>query len=599
MKTQTSKLLLPLLILGVLSMSGCALSKMIKDSNNNNWEVTPSPLEVHADTVNFEFSVTIPAKLLKPKKEYTVNTFYRYGTEEIALKSVVFRADDFPNSNTEETTITESYSFPYQDGMERGSVEVSGRATNPKTGNYKETENRLGVAEGIITTSRLVQPSYSAAYADHGYNDQEELIPTNVEFFFDQGRSVFRTTVADNGPESEKFAAFIAEKNVTRTVTITGTHSPEGKDRINSDLAQERAAAIETWYREQMDKYDYQGMADQVRFIQKPIVDDWNDFKYMLTLYEGITADQKSEYTDIINGTGSFEQKEKQLQKLSTYKQVFKDVYPKLRTAKTEVLTVKKKKTPEQIGILALQIANGRTSADELSIEEMAYAAAKNPSLEEKKKILEAAAKKDDTWVIHNNLGAVNLQMAMQDNARGARNLINTALNHFRISNQKKANVEAQSNIGTALAMQGNLWAAHEALTSALSMNPGNDVRQGVSGTKGYVEIKVGRYDLAINSLGRASDSSADQFNKGLVQLLRKDYRNAQTTLEAVISADRGYVVAHYAAAVAAARQSNENKVIEHLRNAIGADASLKQKALKDLEFNAYSGTQAFQDLLK
>lgn len=597
MKTHSSKLLMPLLLLGIMSMTGCALSQMIKAANDNNLEVTPSPLEVHADTVNFEMSATLPPKLLKPKKVFTINTYYRYGTQEQQLQPVVFKADDYPNSNTEATNVKQQYSFAFKEGMERGSIEIQGIASNPKSGNFKESP-RLGIAEGLITTSRLVQPSYTASYADHGYNDQEELIPTNVDFFFDQGRSEFKAVKDENASVAETFTAFIAEKNVTRTVTITGTHSPEGKDRINSELAQERAAAIEEWYREQMDKYDYQDMASSIRFIQKPIVDSWNDFKYMLSLYDGITSAQKAEYTDIINGTGSFEQKEKQLQKLSTYKQVFKDVYPKLRTAKTEVLTVKPKKTPEQIATLALQIANGRANADQLSLEEMLYAAAKNPSLEEKKSILEAAAKKDDTWVVHNNLGAVNLAMAIEG-GRGARNGIRTALNHFEISLQKKENVEAQANKGVALAMQGNLWGAHAALTSAAGMSPGNDVRQAISGTKGYVEIRVGRYDLAINSLGRASNASVDQFNKGLVQLLRKDFRNAQATLESVISADRGYVLAHYAAAVAAARQSNENKVIEHLRNAVNADASLKQKALKDLEFNAYTGTQAFLDILK
>jgi hypothetical protein len=66
-----------------------------------------------------------------------------------------------------------------------------------------------------------------------------------------------------------------------------------------------------------------------------------------------------------------------------------------------------------------------------------------------------------------------------------------------------------------------------------------------------------------------------------------------------VISNDRGYVWAHYAAAVAAARQGNENKVIEHLRNATNADSSLKVKALTDLEFRQFSATQAFVDLMK
>lgn len=596
MKTQTAKKFFLFALVAVFTLSGCALSQMKKMAKDQQLTVTPTPLEVHADSVKFDMTANLPLKMLKPNKVYQINTFYTFGTQERQLKTIQFRAVDYPNSGTEQPSVTQSFSFPYTDAMSRGSLQVQGKALNPKNGNFLETD-RLGIADGVITTSTLVQPSYYASYAPHGYNDQEELIPTNVEFFFDQGRSVFKTS-EKNSDRGTRFAAFIAEKNVTRTVTITGTHSPEGKETINSDLSKDRAAAIEKWYREEMDKYDYQGMADQIRFIQKPIVQDWNGLKTMLASYNGISSSEKSEWTRIINGTGSFEQKEKQLQGLSTYKKVFTDIYPQLRTAKTEVLTVKVKKSREEISTLANQIANGSASADALSLEEMLYAAANNPSLTEKQKIYEAAAKKNDTYVVHNNLGAVHLQLAMQTSGREMTNHVSTALNHFNISNQKQSNVFAQANIGMALAMQGNLWGSHDALTKAAGMNPGNEVSQGVNGAKGAVEIKVGRYDLAIASLNRATNRSVDQFNKGLTQLLRKDFRNAQSTLESVISSDRSYVMAHYVAAVAAARQDNENKVIEHLRNAINADSSLKAKAATDLEFRQYTGSQAFMDLI-
>lgn len=580
-----------MLLIGIMSMSGCALSKMRKAAKDQELVVLPTPLEVHADTVRFDLTATLPVKMMKPKKAYELAAFYKYGPQERALKKIQFRSSDYPNSNTEQPKLNQEYVFPFKDGMERGNIEIQGKAINPKSGNFVETE-RLAIAEGLITTSKLVQPSYYASYADHGYNDKEELIPTNVEFFFDQGKSVFKTS-EQNSNRGAQFAAFIAEKNVTRTVTITGSHSPEGKETINSELAQDRADAIEKWYRDQMDQYDYQGLASSIRFIIKPVVQDWNGLKSMLANYNGVSSSQKAEWMRIINGSGSFEQKEKELQKLDTYKKVLDEVYPMLRTATTEVLTVKPKKTKAQIATMALN------NASQLSVEELAYAAENNPSLEEKKTIYEAAAKKNDTWVIHNNLGAVNMEMAMSAEGRAQRNYITTALNHFNISNQKNSNVEAQANMGMAMAMQGNLWGAHAALSKAAGMNPGNGVRQGVNGAKGSVEIMVGRYDLAIGSLNRASNRSVDQFNKGLVQLLRKDFRNAQTTLESVISNERGYVLAHYAAAVAAARQDNENKVIEHLRNALNADSALKQKALTDLEFRKFSGSNAFLDLVK
>ncbi|KOF03345.1 outer membrane lipoprotein p61 [Roseivirga seohaensis subsp. aquiponti] len=585
------------MILGVLSMSGCALSKMARMSKDQGLTVEPSPLEVHGNEVKFTMSANLPVKMLKPKKVYTLNTYYQYGTQEKQLAPVVFNEKDFPNASTEQPKASKEYSFAYDPAMSRGNLLVQGVASNPKTGNFVESE-KLIIAEGLITTSTLVQPSYFTSYAPHGYNDKEELIPTNVEFFFEQGRSVLRP-VEKNSDRGSRFAAFIAEKNATKTVTITGTHSPEGKDRINADLAKERAVAIETWYREQMDKYDYQGMASQIRFITKPVVDDWNELKAMLSSYNGISSAQKSEWTNIINGSGSFEQKEKQLQKLSTYKQVFKDIYPQLRTAKTEVLTIKPKKSREEIISLAKSIAQGRGSADQLSAEELAYAASFTPSLEEKKSIYEAAAKKNDTWAIHNNLGAVSMEMAMAASGREKTNMLRDAINHFEISNQKNANVHAQANLGMAQAMQNNNQAALDALNKALTMNPGNDVRQGVNGAKGAIEIKMASYDAALSSLGNATNRSVDQYNKGMAQFLKGDFRSAQSTFETVISNDRAFVWAHYLAAVAAARQGNENKVIENLRNAVNADASLKAKALSDLEFREFSGNQAFIDILK
>ena len=54
MKTQTAKIIFPLLLIGVMSISGCALSQMKKAAKNQELVVAPSPLEVHADTVRLK-----------------------------------------------------------------------------------------------------------------------------------------------------------------------------------------------------------------------------------------------------------------------------------------------------------------------------------------------------------------------------------------------------------------------------------------------------------------------------------------------------------------------------------------------------------------
>ena len=363
---------------GMTAFSGCALQKMIKLAKDQQLEVTPSPLELHGDEVKFEMSAVLPPKMLPKGKVYTLETFYQYGdasveTKEVQLESVEFKADDFPNSSTSTSRKSQEYTFAYTgEDMNAGEVQIQGVASDPRNGKNLTTD-RLPVAKGLITTSRLVQPIYFSAYADHGYNDQEELIPTYVDFFFDKNRSNLRTSLKvgeqTNRQRQSMLGNFIAEKNVTRTVTITGSHSPEGPERINTGLAEERPAAIEKYYRRMMDRYDYKGAADSINFVIKPVIEDWNMFKESLNEYDGLSASEKSEVLRIVNGTGSFEDKELQLQTKSYYSKIEKDIYPPLRTAKTEILTVKEKKTNAEIAVLSKQITEGKVTADTLSME--------------------------------------------------------------------------------------------------------------------------------------------------------------------------------------------------------------------------------------
>ena len=65
---------------------------------------------------------------------------------------------------------------------------------------------RLAVAQGLVMTSAWVKDALRyGSYADHGYNDKEELVPTNVDFYFDQGRSNLRTSLSYDGVSNKCF----------------------------------------------------------------------------------------------------------------------------------------------------------------------------------------------------------------------------------------------------------------------------------------------------------------------------------------------------------------------------------------------------------
>jgi len=584
------------LICGTVTLVGCTLPKMVKMSKEQQLTVTPNPLEVHKDTVAFDMAANLPVKMLKKGTVYTVNSFYKYGTSEVALDPIPFKAEDYPNSKEEQPKVTKSFFFPYAPAMKTpGTLEVQGVASK---GEKAKTSERMPVATGLITTSKLVKPVAYAAFAEHGYNNQEELIPVVIpDFIFEQGRSVLRTSEI-RSPKGKQLDAFIASKNATRTVTITGTHSPEGAERINAKLSPDRAAAIEKFYRTEMKKYDYKGKADSISFILKPVIQDWANFKDVLATYEGLSSEEKAEYLNIINGGGTFESQEKDMKKLKTYRKVFKDVYPKLRTAKTEILVVKDKKTDAEMSVLSKQVTQGALPADTLAFEEMMYAATLTPSLEEKVAIYEAATKKGSNWNAHNNLAAAYLAQAIE-NPSNAASLADKAQAQLDIAAKLNPAPEVHANLASVNMIKGNAYAAYNHAAKALSSGLAGDNAAGVNGVKGAAEIVKAQYAAAVSSESAAADNADNLFNKGLAQVLNKDYQNALTSFNEATAKNSNLAIAYYGAAIASARLGNADAVVSSLTSAVKADPSLKSAALADLEFGKFAASESFRNALK
>jgi tetratricopeptide (TPR) repeat protein len=416
------------------------------------------------------------------------------------------------------------------------------------------------------------------------------LITTNADFYFDQGRSNLRTSLEFEGESNrskrDRLQAFIAEKNVTRTVTITGTHSPEGSETINSDLSQDRAKTIEDYYRAQMRRYDYKGAADSIEFILKPVIQDWKAFRAALNAYTGAGVDQndKNEYFKIINGTGTFVEKEKEMQKLSTYKQIFEDIYPGLRTAQTEVLTVKPKKTNAEIAVLSKGIVSGQFEADTLNEQEMMFSATLTPSLEEKAAIYKVVADNYGIWQAHNDLAATHIEMALN----GDMSKLDGAQTQLEIAANKNSSSPAvQSNMGAVLMLQGNYDEAYEVLSGISGAS--NEVNAKVMAMKGAVEVRRGEYEKAKTSLNSAMNSDKTNINKGLANIMTNNFSPAESSLKMVGNDSEVKALSFYLMAVSAARQGDAGKVEDNLKKAVNEDPAFKDLALNDLEFSNYA----------
>jgi len=586
--------------LAALLVSACTLSKMIKMAKDQKLIVAPNPLEVHGDSVKFNISANLPVKMLRKNKVYTVNTFYKAGESvKLALGDLQFKSEDYPNSKVEQPSMSKSFSFPFQPNYTPGDLNVIGIAST-MNGKSKSSPE-FPIAKGIITTSKLVKDFYFTSYASHGYDSREELEPVNISFYFEKGNSSLKTNDS-KGQTGKFFSRFLADKSVTRTISIIGSHSPEGAEVINSKLAEQRAKAVEKFYRTNLLKYNSKKAVDSVNFVVKAKVQDWDDFKMVLDSTRKFTYEEKIEILALLNnGSGDFLEKEKQLKKLKSYGKLLKEVYPVLRTSSTELLVVKKKKSDATMSVLSKAIVQGTVKNDTLNDKELAYAATLTPDLKEKEGIYLAATKKNDSWVAHNNLAAAQLDQAKKiTNDEQKKQLIESALLHLEIARTKNENAsEVQANIGTAYLLSGNLAKSKEALVKAAQWSKSNIVTAGVNSVIGVFQIKMGDYAGAIVSLSNGSDVPEVKYNLALAYLLSKNFESAKVAFKEAQNADQNNAWAYYCAAITGAKMNNLEDLASNLSKAVKLDSSLKSKATLDLEFRDFVSNPEFINSLK
>lgn len=591
-----------LAVSGAVVLGGCTLKQMVKMAKDQQLTVSPSPLELHGDSVKATISAQLPVKMLKKNKIYSVKSRYVSGDNSVDLGTIEFNQNpDFPNAKKEQPKLSKNIAFGFNENLKRGELKVVGTASNISKSKSKSTEE-LPIAKGIITTSRLVQNNYFSLYADHGYNNKEELEPTNIGFFFEKGKSTLRKSEI-KGENGKFFEAFIAKKNVTRVVTITGSHSPEGTETINTYLSDDRAKVIEKFYKENMAKFKYnKGTMDSIQFVLKAQVKDWVAFKELINADAKLSPEQKTEILDIVNApAGDFEQKEKLLQTTKSYKYLVKEIYPKLRTAKTEILTVKYKKPDALISVLGKQISEGKVKKDTLTGEELLYSATLTPIADEKEAIYKAASIDADKWQAYNNLGAIYLDKAIASyKDEDKQSFADKSIAQLTLANQKEESAIAYANLASAYLIKNDYTNSMNAATKANDLAKDSDVKKIANSVIGVWKIKKGLYDDAVASLQNGvSDNSLVKYNLALTYLLKKDLEKAKVAFDEATTADPKNALAYYGSAVTAARQNNIDILVARLKSAVQLDEKLRAKALEDLEFLNFWNNSNFKDAVK
>jgi TolA-binding protein len=167
------------------------------------------------------------------------------------------------------------------------------------------------------------------------------------------------------------------------------------------------------------------------------------------------------------------------------------------------------------------------------------------------------------------------------------------------MSLKKQDNGEAHLNLASAHLMRQVRDKSREEASKALSSNANDAVKKGANGILGTLDIKDGKYVMALEDLSKSNDSLEITYNTALANLLKKDFNAAKAGFETYTSKASNDAYGFYLAAVTAARLKDEGSTVANLQKAITLNSKLKEKAGMDMEFFDYWNSENFKNALK
>ena len=526
-------------------------------------------------------------------------------------------AKDYPKGS--KPRLNETFTVPFKESMVNGEVFVYTVAKKgEKTARYPKDGSELGIAKGLITTSRLLLATYYTSYFHSNYINKAEYVQEKLPtFYFQKAKSnLRRSELRSERATSLKdyINKYMVEKDLVEGITVVGTHSPEGRTDINTELSSARSSVTKDYISSVAAEQNYQDA--KVSYVNKSINEDWTALRDSLENYSKLSQKQKDEIISIMDGPGDFVSKELALRKLGSYRRLVRDLYPKLRNSATDVRRKIEKLTDPQIYVLANQIADKTIPRDTLNDVLLFYAADKlvpaNAGLDQKIKLYKACTeyiKNAESW---NNLGALYLEKSKKEVDQSKKDaLLGEAEKALNESLAKKETPEALANLAGIQMYRGDLSAASATIAKISPNAVSENVDKTVKFINGYKAIQTAKYGDAVSSLSAAGEDATTNYTRGLAYLLKGSYgvleenknngdvQSAVEFFDKAIELNDKHAYAYYGKAVASARLKNETDLYDALKKAADLDPKLKDRAATDMEFGAYFGQDKFKAALQ
>ncbi len=565
-------------MVGTIALSSCnPLNKMKSASTDVSYNVSPTPLEMHAEQVDVSIDVKYPPKYFAKKAVVILTPVLTYEGGETTFDPVTVQGESVEENNkviknAEGGSVSYSGSVEYAESMRMSDLMIRAEAYVAGKEDNKVDLGSIKIAEGVVATANLVRTDpRPVMVADKFQRITEDSYKADIHYIINKANVRGSELKNEDIQKLEEYieSASKEERKALEGVKISAYASPDGPLDFNDKLSEDRQASAKRYLERQLKKAEV-NKADQEEFwTLMSTAEDWEGFK---ELVQESDIQDKDLILRVLSMYDDPQVREREIKNMSaTYEVLADEILPELRRSKL-IANVKKTGLSDE-EIMSIFESN----PDSLGMEEILYAATLTDNLEKKQAIYQKASENyPNCFRAKNNLGYVYVKMDQPAEAKQA----------FEAAQELKDNDVIKNNLGAVALMQGDEEKAEELFTSGMGAG------EAASYNLGIINIKKANYEAAINYFG-----NEPSYNLALAQILNTQTDAALTTLGNVEEQEDAGV--YYLKAIVGARTDNTEMLFNNLRGAVRVDSSLKESAKTDMEFAEYFENETFQSIVE
>jgi len=548
-----------LIILLIIIINGCGLTKMTSKYDTVSYNVTPPILQVHGGKVVLKIDGKIPEKYFHKNAKVSFTPILNGEESETRFKTITLQGEEASGGDKTISYINGG-SFTYEDEIKYNKDMLASNLNIEAIATLKDESEQLGpvkVAQGVIATSKRVQNTEEIAISNHEY-EKETILSEVATIYFLVNQSNIRTSEKSD-EDMNRLEEFAKLGYKTHSIDINSYASPEGTIDANDDVSERRNKSTIKYTKNILNRLNLDGADNNDLYTNTSYGEDWDGFNKLM---KASNMKDKRRVLNIVNSVQDPEKREQAIRDMSElYDAIDKNILPQLRKASIKIRSYQPKRTDDNI--LALAISN----PDSLDQSELLFAATLTQDRTTKLEIYNNAVNIYNNWRAYNNIACIYL---IENNLEEAEKWLSKI-------NSKVANKHSDilTNKGIVAARKGNLQLAQKLFNLAGT----SELNQAI------LDIRQGKYAKAARFF-----KNSTSHNAVLAKILNGN------------SSDKcsdNTPACYYLNAILGARTSNLDMLKKNLSMAISADASYKSLARKDLEFINFKDNQEFISITK